>query len=91
MAAGRTAEPPPELPGRVVDRDAQPVPGALLVIVESTVPMPEIAIQSDEDGRFALRLPEGGFTLRGHSPDGRVGEATVAVPGDSEIVVVVEG
>jgi len=91
MAAGPKAEPPPELPGRVVDPDGRPAPGALVVIVESTVPMPELALQCDDDGRFAIRLPAGRFTLRAHAPDGRQGETTVTVPGAREILVRLSG
>jgi hypothetical protein len=89
MAAGQTADALKELPGRVVDQDSQPVAGALVVIVESTVPMPEIAIQCDDAGRFTLRLPVGRFTLRAHAPDGRAGEATVETPAASEIEIVI--
>jgi Carboxypeptidase regulatory-like domain len=88
MAAGDRAE---ELAGRVVDEHGEAVPNALVAIVASTVPMPEIALQTDAAGRFALRLPPGRFTLRAHAPGG-IGDADVertegAGPGDVVIVI----
>jgi hypothetical protein len=89
MEAGRTAEQPAFRTGRVVDRKGDPVPEALVSIVESTVPMPEIALQSDHGGHFALRLPPGRFKLRAHG-GGATGETEVeGEPADDEIVIVV--
>jgi hypothetical protein len=73
--------------GRVIDAGGAPVPGALVTIVESTVPMPEIALVCDSDGRFTLRLPPGRFTLRAHGVGGS-GDAAVQAPADDEIVIV---
>jgi hypothetical protein len=76
--------------GRVVDVNGSPVPSATIVIVASTVPMPEIAIVSDAQGRFTLNLPPGRFTLRAHSPDGAVGESDVegaSTTGDIAIII----
>jgi hypothetical protein len=55
------------------------VAGALIVIVEATVPMPEIALDADAHGRFTLQLPDGSFRLRAESR-GLKGEAEVTVP-----------
>jgi len=66
-----------EQSGRVVDAVGAPVPGAQIVIVDSSVPMPEIALVSDANGYFSLRLPEGRFTLRAHAPGGSSGEVEV--------------
>jgi hypothetical protein len=76
--------------GRVVDASGAPVPNALVTIVESTVPMPEIALMADQDGRFSLRLPPGRFTLRAHGGGGS-GDAEVQVPGPGRIVIGVGG
>jgi hypothetical protein len=66
------------------------VPNARIVIIASTVPMPEIALVSDSQGRFALRLPPGHFTLRAHSSDGAVGEVEVqGAPNTDEILIVI--
>jgi hypothetical protein len=78
-----------ELVGRVVGTDGAPVPEAVVVIVAGSVPMPEIALLCDTDGRFSLRLPEGAFTLRAHG-SGRTGEAEVQSPpsgGETRIVL----
>jgi hypothetical protein len=79
---------PLERQGQVLDTSGAPVPGARIVIVASTVPMPEIALLSDEQGRFALRLPPGHFTLRAHGPSGATGEAKVdGAPSADNIVI----
>jgi hypothetical protein len=84
---------PSERIGRVVDAQGRPVPNAHVVIVRGSVPMPEIALLSDESGRFVLRLPEGVFTLRAHGPAG-TGETEVEVdggPAEDEIVITLSG
>jgi hypothetical protein len=85
MAAGPAGD---EVAGRVVDAAGAPVPEALVSIVAGTVPMPEIALMADAEGRFALRLPAGRFTLRAHGPGGS-GEAEVAPPSAAEVVITV--
>jgi hypothetical protein len=85
MAAGPAGD---EVSGRVVDAAGAPVPEALVSIVAGTVPMPEIALMADAEGRFGLRLPAGRFTLRAHGPGGS-GEAEVVRPGDDDVVITV--
>jgi hypothetical protein len=78
-----------ERSGRVVDARGAPVPHAHIVIETASVPMPEIALLSDDSGRFSLRLPPGVFTLRAHGSAG-TGQARVAGgPDDDEIVIVI--
>jgi hypothetical protein len=60
-----------------------------VTIVESTVPMPEIALLCDDDGRFSLRLPTGRFTLRAHGAGGSGDAAVEGAPAAGEIVIVV--
>lgn len=74
--------------GRVVDAAGAPIPHAFVVVVAGDVAMPEIALECDESGRFAIRLPAGHFTLRAHG-DAEVGDAEVEGADDAEIVVVV--
>jgi hypothetical protein len=83
MAAGPAGEP---LAGRVVDARGAPAPDALVTVVAGTVPVPEIALLVDAEGRFALRLPDGRFTLRAHAAAG-TGEAEIERPGDDRVVI----
>jgi hypothetical protein len=85
MAAGPAGE---DLAGQVVDARGAPLPDALVTIVAGTVPMPEIALLVDAEGRFRLRLPDGRFTLRAHAAAG-TGEAEVEHPGDDAVVITV--
>lgn len=78
-----------EVAGQVVDADGHPVPDARLVIVAGTVPVPEIALLSDADGRFSLRLPPGVFTLRAHGPAGTGALEVTSPPSDGEARVVI--
>jgi hypothetical protein len=73
-----------EYSGHVVDASGDPVPEATIVIVESSVPMPEIALLADENGRFVVRLPPGHFRLRAHDPAGEAGEVELEI-GEGEI------
>ena len=77
--------------GHVVDADGEPVPEATIVIIESSVPMPEIALRADEDGRFMVRLPRGRFTLRAHDQDGESGETELEIEEEETEFVVVIG
>lgn len=62
-----------------------------MTIVESTVPMPEIALMCDEHGRFSLRLPPGRFVLRAHGGGG-TGETEVeGAPARDDILIVIGG
>jgi hypothetical protein len=73
--------------GRVVDAGGAPGPNASIVIVTGSVPMPEIALLSDNAGRFSVRLPQGVFMLRAHGLGG-TGEVEVGdESADNEIVI----
>ena len=91
MAAGRKADGLVRRSGRVVDRNGAPVPDALVSIVESTVPMPELALRADSGGAFGVGLPSGRFTLRAHSASGWGDAEVEGAPAEDEIVIVVEG
>ncbi len=76
--------------GRVLDAEGMPISGARVVIVASSVPIPEIALISDANGGFSLRLPAGRFTLRAHGREGTSGEIEVqGAPDDSEFVITI--
>jgi len=74
------------LRGVVVDGADAPVPGAYVVVVEASVPLPEIALVADAQGGFAINLPDGTFRLRAEH-DGRSGEVEVAVPATDAVRV----
>ena len=65
------------------------MPEPLVAIVESTVPMPEIALLGDAGGRFWLRLPPGRFTLRAHGAGGTGQVEVEGAPADDEILIVI--
>ena len=67
--------------GVVVDASGRPVPDATVTVVESTSPVPELALLTDDAGRFSLRLPSGRFTLEAHGPNDTKGRQTVEVSG----------
>ncbi|MGH8681682.1 MAG: hypothetical protein ACREVP_09295 [Burkholderiales bacterium] len=72
---------------RIVDEAGQPVAGAAVAVVRSSVPFPEIALLAGDDGVVEIRLPPGTFTFRAHGPAGRSGEVTVQSPGAGEALV----
>ncbi|MBL8683552.1 MAG: trypsin-like peptidase domain-containing protein [Myxococcales bacterium] len=49
--------------GRALYEDGTPIARASVVVARGTAPTPEIAKITDEQGRFALGLPEGEFEL----------------------------
>jgi hypothetical protein len=67
------------------------VPDALVTIVESTVPMPEIALMCDARGHFSLRLPPGRFVLRAHGGGGSGDAEVEGAPARDEILIVIGG
>lgn len=67
------------LRGVVVDVAGEPVAGAHVVVMEASMPLPEIALVADEQGAFAINLPEGTFRLRAEAA-GCAGEVEVTLP-----------
>jgi hypothetical protein len=72
--------------GEVVDGDGRPVPAVAVVVIEGTVPVPEIALLTDDAGRFSLRLPSGRFTIEAHGPSEMKGRTTVEISGTEKEV-----
>jgi hypothetical protein len=75
----------------VVDPDGRPVPGAFVMVTAGPAPVPEIALVTDADGRFGVRLQAGEWTLQARSEQG-AGEAQAVVgpppvSGTVEIIV----
>jgi hypothetical protein len=58
--------------GRVVDAAGKPVRGALVAELSG---VPEIALVTDEEGRFAVNLPAGRYRFRATAPGGETAEA----------------
>ena len=79
-----------QVEGRVHGPEGEPVEGAMVSVVEGSVPMPEIALCTGADGRFHHGLPGGRFTFRAVDAAGRrsglahvevvAGQGTVQVP-----------
>jgi Carboxypeptidase regulatory-like domain len=75
--------------GRVVDGGGRPVPHAFVMVVDGPVPVPEIALVTDDDGRFALTLPAGRWTVQARDEQ-RAGDAQVAVAApDASVTIVI--
>ena len=63
-----------ERSGQILDDQDRPVSGALVTVVSGTVPVPEIALVADNEGRVKFRLPDGRYRLRAVSAKGQSGE-----------------
>ncbi len=74
--------------GRVVDVSGNPVAGALVTIVRASVPMPEIAIVADSEGRFSLFLPAGRFTIRAHTATRGWGETEASGSPATDVILI---
>jgi hypothetical protein len=61
---------------RVVDESGDPVEGAFVSVLESTVAFPEIALVTDRHGMVKLMLPKGRFVIGANDGDRR-GELTL--------------
>ncbi len=69
--------------GVVTDHEGRPVPRATVVVVDGTAPVPEIALVTDDAGRFGLKLPRGRFTLEAQGEGGAKGQTIIEVAGPS--------
>lgn len=74
--------------GIVVDANGNPVAGAAITVIESPVPMPEIAWVTDAAGRFRIALTPGRHVLSANAREG-AGEAVIHEPHEAEIVISV--
>ena len=77
--------------GTVVDAERTPVPGALVAVEWGTAPTPEIAIETEEEGRFTIALPdEGHYRLRATARDGATGLLEIDGADQQEINIELE-
>lgn len=70
--------------GRVVDSTGKPVAGAL---VSEASGVPEIALVTDEDGRFSPRLRPGRYRFKAVAPSGATAEADWDSEHDVDVVL----
>ena len=77
--------------GTVIDAERAPVPGALVAVEWGTAPTPEIAIETEEEGRFTIALPdEGRYRLRATAPNGATGLREIDGADPAEIDIQLE-
>lgn len=71
---------------RVLSRDGRPAPDAIVSVLRSSVPFPEIALIPDQSGAVELRLPAGRYTFEARDAERR-GEAVVQCDGAGPVAV----
>ncbi len=73
--------------GVVRDEHSNPVPGASVYVVDAPAALPDIALLTDGDGRFALSAPVAGrYTIEANAGIGTPARGTVEV-GDGAIEI----
>ena len=75
--------------GRVIDAGGHPVAGAFVSVTWGTVPTPDIARKTGDDGVFQVGLPPGTFRIRAKASESRSGEVEVEGGEGPEIVITV--
>ena len=79
----------PLIRGRVVDRAGHPVAGARVMVTEGPAPMPDIAMLTGEDGRFAMAVPvPGRWRLLAATDDARAEADVDASGGPADAMLV---
>ncbi len=71
----------------VLDGSGRPIAGAVVALARSSVPFPEIALLTDENGAIELQLPPGAFAFRVRAPGDASSDVEVTSPGPAETVV----
>ena len=56
-----------------MDGKGSPVSGVLISVESGTAPYPDVAISSNDEGKFSVYLPSGRFRLGAYSQDGSYG------------------
>lgn len=71
--------------GVVVDAHGGPVPGARVALGAGPVPMPDVALLTEDDGTFWLDVPAPGeYAVTAHTDVGSA-KVRVRVPEDGEV------
>lgn len=76
--------------GKVVDGEGHPVEGASVMIVGSSVAVPEIALLSASDGSFRLSLEPGNYRFRAFGVEAQQGETVLELGTDGPAVFEIE-
>lgn len=84
VAADARAQAVATIRGRVIDKQTKaPVAGAVIAVGNELV-------ASDDDGRFAIALPRGRYTLDVSAPFLKPAKQPIVVGGDADVVIEVE-
>jgi uncharacterized GH25 family protein len=77
--------------GRVVHASSgAPVADATIAVIDGPGPYPDIAVMTDDDGRFTLNaIAAGNWRLGARSANGETGEASVAVVNSAVAAAVI--
>ncbi len=77
--------------GRVVHASGgAPVADATITVLGSPGPHPDIAVMTDDDGRFTMEaIAAGNWRLGARSANGETGEASVAVVNSAVVEAVI--
>ena len=75
--------------GRVVSIGGMPIAGASVIVVSGTMPVQDIAAETNKQGQFTLNgLRNGTYNLRAYTEDGMWGEISAELPlSQVEIIV----
>lgn len=73
----------PLISGKVVDEQGKPVAWARVMVSDSPVPVPDIAMLTSDDGSFTLSVPaNGSYEILIASDEGGEAKAAVEVTGE---------
>lgn len=73
--------------GIVTDKHGSPVAGAIVAVVRSPVPCPDLGIVSGEDGTFTLPVHPGKYLIQAHTVYGERGSVLWSAQGDTPLTV----
>jgi hypothetical protein len=77
--------------GKVIDSQANPLPGVPVYYISSPVPMPDLSLLTDEAGQFILAAPVAGlYVLGARSDAGQMAQSEVEVSGTEPVTVTIQ-